>query len=80
MQLRMSIDSIPYLPLKNVTLTEDLDSTQKADMRAYMSLVNNVLGNAEVLAEKRDGNLRTFLKESFFMYCRATSPGWTSAP
>ena len=66
--------------MKNVTLTEDLDSTQKADMRAYMSLVNNVLGNAEVLAEKRDGNLRTFIKESFFMYGRATSLGWTSAP
>ena len=53
--------------MKNVTLTEDLDSTQKADMRAYMSLVNNVLGNAEVLAEKRDSNFRPFLKESFFM-------------
>ncbi len=66
--------------MKNVTLTEDLDSTQKADMRAYMSLVNNVLGNAEVLAKKRDSNFRPFLKESSYMYGRATSPGWTSAP
>ena len=64
--------------MKNVTLTEDLDSTQKADMRAYMSLVNNVLGNAEVLAEKRDGICGPFLNKSFL--CRATSPGWTSAP
>ena len=29
-------------------MTENLDSAQKADMRAYMSLVTNVLGNAEV--------------------------------
>lgn len=33
---------------KGVTLTDGLDTTQKADMRAYMSLVNNVLANAEV--------------------------------
>jgi hypothetical protein len=26
-----------------------LDAAQKADMRAYMSLANNILGNAEVL-------------------------------
>lgn len=30
------------------SLTEDLDNVQKADMRAYMSLVNTVIGNAEV--------------------------------
>ena len=29
-------------------MTEHLDASQKADMRAYMSLVSNVLGNAEV--------------------------------
>lgn len=29
-------------------MTDGLDTTQKADMRAYMSLVNNVLANAEV--------------------------------
>ena len=30
-------------------LTDHLDTAQKADMRAYMSLITNVLGNAEVL-------------------------------
>ena len=34
--------------MQGVTLTDHLDSSQKADMRAYMSLVSNVLGNAEV--------------------------------
>jgi metaxin len=33
---------------QGITLTEHLDSSQKADMRAYMSLVSNVLGNAEL--------------------------------
>ena len=33
---------------KGVSLTTHLDVGQKADMRAYMSLVNNVLGNAEL--------------------------------
>lgn len=36
------------LPFQGVTLTDGLDTTQKADMRAYMSLVSNVLANAEV--------------------------------
>uniref|UniRef100_A0A2P2I705 Metaxin-2 n=1 Tax=Hirondellea gigas TaxID=1518452 RepID=A0A2P2I705_9CRUS len=39
---------ISFVGHKNVTLTEHLDSSQKADMRAYMSLVNNVLGAAEL--------------------------------
>lgn len=34
--------------MQKVSLTEHLDASQKADMRAYMSLVNNVLGSAEV--------------------------------
>ena len=34
--------------MQGITLTEHLDASQKADMRAYMSLVSNVLGNAEV--------------------------------
>ena len=33
---------------QGITLTSHLDAAQKADMRAYMSLVSNVLGNAEV--------------------------------
>lgn len=39
---------IAYVYTKGISLTEHLDSAQKADMRAYMSLVNNVLGNAEL--------------------------------
>ena len=34
--------------MQGITLTEHLDASQKADMRAYMSLVSNVLGNAQV--------------------------------
>ena len=36
------------LHFQGISLTEHLDAAQKADMRAYMSLVSNVLGNAEV--------------------------------
>ncbi|KAK9512893.1 hypothetical protein O3M35_001207 [Rhynocoris fuscipes] len=32
---------------KGISLTSHLDAAQKSDMRAYMSLVNTVLGNAE---------------------------------
>ena len=39
---------IGFVNTKGITLTEHLDASQKADMRAYMSLVSNVLGNAEV--------------------------------
>eukprot|EP00095_Tigriopus_kingsejongensis_P010125 maker-scaffold75_size407189-snap-gene-1.16 protein:Tk10125 transcript:maker-scaffold75_size407189-snap-gene-1.16-mRNA-1 annotation:"hypothetical protein DAPPUDRAFT_304425" len=38
---------INFVEQKGVSLTDHLDSSQKADMRAYMSLVSNVLGNAE---------------------------------
>ncbi|MPC17173.1 Metaxin-2 [Portunus trituberculatus] len=38
---------VAFVANKGVTLTERLDTTQKADMRAYMSLVSNVLANAE---------------------------------
>ena len=34
---------------QGVGLTDHLDTAQKADMRAYMSLITNVLGNAEVI-------------------------------
>ncbi len=34
---------------QGVNLTDHLHAAQKADMRAYMSLANNILGNAEVL-------------------------------
>ena len=39
---------VNFVGYKKVSLTEGLDITQKADMRAYMSLVTNVLGSAEV--------------------------------
>ena len=37
-----------FFQLQGVSLTEHLDASQKADMRAYMTLVTSVLGNAEV--------------------------------
>ena len=39
---------VTFVNTKGVSLTSTLDASQKADMRAYMSLVNNVLGNAEL--------------------------------
>ena len=39
---------VSFVNNKGVSLTTHLDVGQKADMRAYMSLVNNVLGNAEL--------------------------------
>ena len=39
---------VSFVNTKGITLTSHLDASQKADMRAYMSLVSNVLGNAEV--------------------------------
>ncbi|KAK7792350.1 hypothetical protein R5R35_009958 [Gryllus longicercus] len=39
---------IAFVGTKGVSLTNDLDNTQKADMRAYMSLINTVLVNAEL--------------------------------
>lgn len=38
---------VAFVNSKGVGLTEHLDTAQKADMRAYMSLITNVLGNAE---------------------------------
>ena len=39
---------VSFVNTKGISLTSQLDVGQKADMRAYMSLVNNVLGNAEL--------------------------------
>ncbi len=39
---------VAFVNTKGISLTEHLDASQKADMRAYMSLITNVLGNAEV--------------------------------
>lgn len=38
---------VNFLTNKGVSLSEDLDTADKADLRAYVSLVNNVLVNAE---------------------------------
>jgi len=39
---------VSFVNTKGISLTSSMDVSQKADMRAYMSLVNNVLGNAEL--------------------------------
>uniref|UniRef100_A0A1B6EAB1 GST C-terminal domain-containing protein n=1 Tax=Clastoptera arizonana TaxID=38151 RepID=A0A1B6EAB1_9HEMI len=39
---------INFVKNKNISLTEDLDPVQKSDIRAYMSLINTVLLNAEL--------------------------------
>jgi len=39
---------VAFVNTKGISLTSNLDNSQKADMRAYMSLVNNVMGNAEL--------------------------------
>ncbi|XP_065168684.1 metaxin-2-like isoform X2 [Atheta coriaria] len=39
---------VQFVGSKGISLTSDLDPENKADMRAYMTLVNNVLGNAEL--------------------------------
>lgn len=39
---------ISFVNHKGISLSDKLDSVQKADMRAYMSLINTVLANAEL--------------------------------
>lgn len=39
---------VQFVNGKGITLTDKFDSEQKADMRAYMSLIHNVLEIAEV--------------------------------
>ena len=49
---------VTFVNTKGVSLTTTLDASQKADMRAYMSLVNNVSGNAELyLSWQEEGTL-----------------------
>lgn len=49
---------VTFVNTKGISLTSTLDASQKADMRAYMSLVNNVLGNAELyLSWQEEGTL-----------------------
>jgi len=42
---------------KGVTLSEHLNAIQKADLRAYMSLVHNVLGNALTFLTWKDNDV-----------------------
>jgi metaxin len=39
---------VAFINAKGIHLSQHLDASQKADMRAYMSLVNNVLNSAEL--------------------------------
>lgn len=40
---------VQFVNSKGVSLTSDMDKEAKSDMRAYMSLIHNVLESAEVL-------------------------------
>lgn len=39
---------VNFVSQKGISRTENLEKDQKSDLRAYMALINNVLGNAEV--------------------------------
>jgi len=60
---------VSFVNTKGITLTSHLDASQKADMRAYMSLVSNVLGNAETYLTWMDN----------VTYCEVTKPRYGSA-
>lgn len=40
---------VQFVGSKGITLTEDLDSEQRDNMRSYMSVIHTVLVNAEVI-------------------------------
>uniref|UniRef100_A0A0P6G4C8 Metaxin-2 n=1 Tax=Daphnia magna TaxID=35525 RepID=A0A0P6G4C8_9CRUS len=48
---------VSFIANKGINLTDHLDAAQKADMRAYMSLANNILGNAELYISWCDENV-----------------------
>ena len=53
-------------PSLGISLTAHLDASEKADMRAYMSLVTNVLGNAELYVSWLDDRtLREVTEERY---------------
>ena len=62
---------VSFVNTKGITLTSHLDASQKADMRAYMSLVSNVLGNAEVHLFCFISNAVIFNPLSFFKIYRS---------
>lgn len=45
---------VSFVTNKGISLTEHLDSAQKSDMKAYMTLVTSVLGNAELYLSWND--------------------------
>jgi len=45
---------VSFVSNKGISLTEHLDSAQKADMKAYMTLVTSILGNAELYLSWND--------------------------
>lgn len=61
---------VSFVNAKGINLSEHLDASQKADMKAYMSLVNNVLYSAELyLTWCHDDtyNTSTYQRYSFAM-------------
>ena len=61
---------VAFVNTKGVSLTTSLDVGQKADMRAYMSLVTNVLGNAELyiswMDQVQDSKQKFYIKIDYF--------------
>lgn len=47
---------VSFVDTKGIHLSDRLDFNQRADMRAYMSLINNVLVNAELYISWCDGS------------------------
>lgn len=56
---------VTFVGQKGISLTEHLDPEQKADLRAYIALINNVLGSAEVLKMFDKINLYIEMRFSF---------------
>jgi len=57
---------VSFVNSKGISLVRDLDDNQRSDMRAYMSLVNNVLGNAELyLTWKDEVTVNSITKQRF---------------
>jgi len=54
---------VSFVNTKGISLTAHLDASEKADMRAYMSLVTNVLGNAELYVSWLDDRTRREVTE-----------------
>lgn len=60
---------------QGIALTDHLDAAQKADMRAYMSLANNIFGNAEVIFQFLQLVIAHFLKIYSSIFISSLSVG-----